>query len=344
MHPGGVPADRALARALTVDAAVRTTQRLVDARGNQCPPRELANQAVAIASATGFAVRVHEHSDLVREGMGGLLAVAAGSSEEPFLVELWRNADGTMPSEPPIGALALVGKGVTFDSGGLSLKSAESMVGMHTDKAGAATVLGALSSLASQPTTHAVHAVLPLAENMPGAGATRPGDVVTTLSGIGIEIVDTDFEGRVMLADALAWASRARPRAILDLATLTYQAVIALGPDIGALIARDPTLGRAVEAAARRAGEPLWSLPWAPRYQDQLVSTAPGATLRNHPGTSTARALTAALFLGEFVPDHIPWAHLDFAGPAAVGSGARQTSTGYGTHLLHELLLGEALS
>ncbi|WP_293782681.1 M17 family metallopeptidase [uncultured Aeromicrobium sp.] len=308
---------------------------LIDARANQLTPAIFSERIEQIAAQIGAHVRIRDAAWLREHRMGGLLAIGSGSTQPARLAELWWG-----PRQAPAeGSLALVGKGVTFDSGGLSLKDSTAMVGMHTDMAGAATVLGAMADVAAtgEPPLP-VHAVLPIAENLPGPTAVRPGDVVETHGGVRVEVVDTDFEGRVMMADALAYASGQRPRAIIDIATLTHQSIVALGPRIGAIIGREPALRAEVEAAGREAGESWWPLPWAPQYRDQLRSCAPGASLRNHPGTDTARALTAALFLGEFVPAHIPWTHLDIAGPAVEGSGADARATGFGVATLARLL------
>ncbi|MBP6995107.1 MAG: leucyl aminopeptidase family protein [Phycicoccus sp.] len=328
----------ALDRAIALSDALTLTRRLVDARGNQCTPPQFAEVARQVAQDAGLGFRLHTEDDLRREGMGGLLAIGSASSQPALLVELWYRPGGPTGSEPAPGSIALIGKGVTFDSGGLSLKPPAGQVGMHTDKAGAAAVLGAMSVLSRLAIRRPVHAVLPLVENLPGPKAVRPGDVVRTRNGLGVEVVDTDFEGRVIMADALAWATEYEPSSVIDIATLTYQAMIALGPEIGAAVARDDDLGAALLAAADRAGEPLWGLPWAPRYAAQIRSTAPGAHVKNHPGTDTARALTAALFLGEFVPAQIPWVHLDVAGPAVRGSGASSQGTGFGVRTLIEFL------
>jgi leucyl aminopeptidase len=353
IHLTGLPSDPDLedarSRAL-VDARVAGLAReLVDARASEITPEVMASRAVQVAERSGLVARVWDTDDLAAASMGGILAVGAGSANPPYLVELDYDPDsaGDAP-EPPI---SLIGKGVTFDSGGLSMKSPAAMVGMHSDKAGAVTVLAAMSALRDLDVPTPVRGYLPLAENLPGPGATRPGDIVTMFDGTRVEVVDTDFEGRVLMADALALAAGVptgasrhtrgpslRPAAVIDVATLTYQAVTALGPEIGALIARDDRLGRRILQAADRAGEPLWPLPWAPRYLDQTRSRAPGASLRNHPGSDTGRALTAALFLGSFIPPAIPWAHLDIAGPAMAGSGADARATGYGVRTLVTLM------
>ncbi|MBC6463759.1 M17 family metallopeptidase, partial [Actinomadura sp. HBU206391] len=221
------------------------------------------------------------------------------------------------------------------DSGGLSLKSPDAMQSMRSDVAGAAAVLAVMAVLRRLGVRAAVRAILPFAENLPGPGSARPGDVVSSYDGTQIQILDTDFEGRVVLADALALAVEERPDLVIDMATLTYQAVTALGPEIAAVISPDDPAAEAFLAASAAAGEPMWRLPWAPRYLDQ-VRTASG--VRNHPLHSSGRALTAALFLGEFVPREIPWVHCDFAGPAWAGDASGDGATGFGTRTLLRLL------
>ncbi|RLV54941.1 hypothetical protein D9V41_14075 [Aeromicrobium phragmitis] len=315
--------------------SVTLARQLIDARANQLTPIVFTERIQQIGAQLGAHVRIRDEAWLREHRMGGLLAIGSGSAQPARLAELWWGPE----DGPAEGSVALVGKGVTFDSGGLSLKGTAAMVGMHTDMAGAATVLAAMSAFAASDGPGLdVHAVLPIAENLPGPTAVRPGDVVETCAGIGVEVVDTDFEGRIMMADALAHACRRRPRAVIDIATLTYQSIVALGPEIGAIIGRDPGLRAEVEGAGRDAKESWWPLPWAAQYRDQLRSSAPGATLRNHPGTDTGRALTAALFLGEFVPTDVPWVHLDIAGPAVRGSGADAHATGFGVLTMAELL------
>jgi leucyl aminopeptidase len=336
----GAGAEKAVRRGQIEAEAVLLARGLTDARGNELPPRLFADQARQVAARTGLASRVWDEDSLRAGGFGGLLAVGSGSSEPPRFVELRYDPDPDAArhlGETGPG-LALVGKGVTFDSGGLSLKSPSAMTGMHTDKAGAAVVVAVMSALRALNVAIPVRGYLPLAENLPGAGATRPGDVVTGLSGTRIEVVDTDFEGRVLLSDALTFAARQRPAAIVDVATLTYQATIALGPQIGAVLGRGEALVERVLHAAELAGEPLWRLPLARRYRDQLRSAAPGADLRNHPGADSGRAITAALFLAEFVPGSIPWAHLDIAGPAVNAPGPDARATGFGVRTLLALV------
>lgn len=322
----------ALARGVNVAVA------LTNARANQLDPEGFTQIARTLADELGFGIRVTDAVQLADQGFGGIIAIGSGSSHPPALVELWLPGEEPLGEEPPRRAIALAGKGITFDTGGLSLKDPSAMYSMHTDCAGAATVLGALVALAELGCTVPVYAALPLAENMPGPDAIRPGDVVTMRSGVGLEIVDTDFEGRVVLADALALLNEAQPQAVITMATLTYQAVVALGPEIAALIGRDDALTQRLLDAAARADEAMWPLPWADRYIAQIRSNAPGATYRNHPRADTGRAVTAALLLGEFVDPTIPFAHVDFAGPAVRMQDGGPVATGYGVRTLVELV------
>ncbi len=322
-----------------IDRGVRLATELTDLRANQLTPQIFAERARDLAEELRLGYRATSGEELAEQGYGGIVAIGKGSVNPPVLVELWHPGTGPHGSEPPRGAIALAGKGVTFDTGGLSLKPAASMYGMRTDCAGAATVLGALVALALAGCEQPVYAALPLVENVPGPASARPGDVVRMRSGAGLEIIDTDFEGRVILADALALLGESAPEAMLSLATLTHQIVVALGPEIAGVFGRDPDLAERVLAAAARADEAVWSMPWATRYGSQLVSSAPGADLRNHPLTDTGRAITAALLLGEFVPAAIPFAHIDFAGPAVKTTPDGPVATGYGVRTVVELVL-----
>jgi leucyl aminopeptidase len=269
--------------------------------------------------------------ELSRQGFGALTAIGAGSVNGPRLVRLDYRAEPTRDAVD----VALVGKGITFDSGGLSLKSPVAMQSMRLDVAGAATVMAVMAGLRRAGCTQNVRAVLPFAENLPGPGAARPGDVVTAWNGTQIQILDTDFEGRVVLADALALAGSARPGLIVDLATLTYQAEIALGPQIAAVFGRDDAAATRFVQAGVAAGEPMWQLPWACRYLDQVRTTS---GVRNHPLHDSGRAITAALFLGEFVADDVPWVHCDMTGPAWSGDASQDGATGFGARTLLRLL------
>ncbi|MFE4777796.1 M17 family metallopeptidase [Streptomyces sp. NPDC056713] len=313
---------------LTADV-VRLVRLLVSAPANVLTPQRAAAWSASLARRTGLTCTVLGPEQIRADGFGALDAIGAGSVNGPHLVRL----DYTASADAP--RLGLVGKGITFDSGGLSLKPPAAMQTMRMDMAGAATVLAVLASLRRAGCTVNVSAVLPFAENLPGPGSVRPGDVVTAWNGTHIQILDTDFEGRVVLADALALAASDSPDLLVDLATLTYQAEIALGPDIGAVIGPDDHAAALVTQAAAEAGEPMWRLPWAERYLDQ-VRTPFG--VRNHPLHDTGRALTAALFLGEFVPRTIPWVHCDISGPAWTGTSSEEGATGFGARTLLRLV------
>ncbi|WP_250030822.1 M17 family metallopeptidase [Paractinoplanes maris] len=318
----------ALRGQLAADVA-RLARLLVSAPANILTPSAAAGWARRIAESAGLTCTVLGPEEVRAQGFGGLAAIGGGSPDGPYLV--------TLDHLPEAGApeVALVGKGITFDSGGLSLKSPAAMQNMRLDVAGAVTVLAVMAGLRRAGCALPVRAVLPFAENLPGPGAARPGDVVTAWNGTEIQILDTDFEGRVILADALALAADAGPGLLVDLATLTYQAEVALGPSIAAVLGRDDEAVARLLAAGARAGEPLWRLPYDERYLDQ-VRTPSG--VRNHPLHDSGRAITAALFLGEFVPRAVPWVHCDMTGPAWEGNASVDGATGFCARTLLELL------
>jgi leucyl aminopeptidase len=323
-------AAEAASRGLLAADVARLARLLTSAPANLLTPAAAATWARVIAARAGLGCTVLGPDEVVDQGFGALAAIGGGSPNGPHLVRLDYGA-----ATPDV---ALVGKGITFDSGGLSLKAPAAQQAMRGDMAGAAAVLAVMAALPRAGCTTVVEAVLPFAENLPGPGAVRPGDVVTAWNGTEIQVLDTDFEGRVVLADALALAASSSPRLLIDLATLTYQAEIALGPEIGAVLARDRDAGASLLAAASRAGEPMWPLPYDERYLNQ-VKTPSG--VRNHPLHDTGRAITAALFLGEFVPRSVPWAHLDMAGPSWSGDASGDGATAFGARTLLELLLNE---
>lgn len=317
----------ALETAAVVEDAVAWCRDLTNTPARDLTPVTFAEEAAREAARAGATVRVHDEGWLRAEGFAGLVAVAGGSPHPPRLVEVtYRGpaAEGT----PPV---VLVGKGVTFDSGGLSLKRATAMMEMKSDMAGAATVLAAVCAIAriAPPGAHVV-ALLALAENMPGPGALRPGDILRHRNGLTTEVVNTDCEGRLVLSDTLTWATERTPAAIVDVATLTYSTIAALGPGVTSVIGNDPALVAAVLAAGEASGEPCWELPlWHP-YRRLIDS--PFADLRNEEHGDGAGAITAALYLHEFVGD-TPWAHLDTGGTAYLDEddedlGAGATGTG----------------
>jgi leucyl aminopeptidase len=270
------------------------------------------------AQVDGLSVEIFDRAACAKLGMGLYLAVAQGSSEEPRFVHLaWT----------PAGAkrrMVLVGKGVTFDSGGLSLKTNEGMLDMKTDMAGAAAVLAAATAAAEERLPIEVHALAACTENMPSGSSYKLGDVLRSLDGKTVEINNTDAEGRLTLADALSFGLRLKPDAVLDFATLTGACVVALGPHTAGVMSNDDALASTFLAAAARAGEEMWRLPLPARLGEQLKSEI--ADLKNT-GERWGGALTAGLFLKEFVGD-VPWVHVDIAGPSSASKESGHVSKG----------------
>jgi leucyl aminopeptidase len=296
-------------------------------------PSWLARQAQRSLAPLGVNVEVRRVDWLRRNGFGGVLAVGDGSAAAPCFVEArWR------PRGARTGVHAvLVGKGITFDTGGLNRKPGDAMRMMHTDMAGAAAVFAALRAVAADRLPVRVTALVPSAENAVSGSAYRPGDVVRHYGGRTSEIGNTDAEGRLVLADALAYATaRLKPSALVDIATLTGAAKVALGLRAGGLFATSDSLAAALSAAGEQAGEPLWRLPLAADYAPALRSDVADAT--NSPGNPGA--ITAALFLRPFAGG-APWAHLDIAGPARAPEDDGMLcrgATGFGARLLHRWL------
>jgi leucyl aminopeptidase len=322
-----------LDRASATAAAVCVARDLVNEPGGSLTPRVFAERAVSLAAEGGFEVEVLDREAIVRERLGGLLGVNRGSDEEPRFVKLaWQPDD-------PAATVALVGKGITFDSGGLSLKSSDGMVGMKADMAGAAAVLATFTALDVVRPPVRVLGYLPLTDNMPGGDATRVGDVLRIRNGKTVEILNTDAEGRLVLADGLSLASEDRPDAIVDLATLTGACMVALGARIAGLMGNDDGFVDQVRAAAGAAGEEVWPLPLPDDMRPQLDSEI--ADLKNIASGRWGGALVAGVFLREFVADGTAWAHLDIAGPADAldeDVETRKGGTGFGVRTLLQLL------
>jgi leucyl aminopeptidase len=253
----------------------------------------------------GLKVKVWTKAQLQQGGFGGILGVGAGSANDPRLIELTYEGGSGKP-------IALSGKGVTFDSGGLSLKDAKQMEWMKADMAGAASILGVMRAVGRLKPRINVIAAIPSAENLPGGTAIRPGDVLTHRGGKTTEVLNTDAEGRLILADALAYLAEKEPRMIVDTATLTGACVIALGDQLWGVMGTDDRVIDGLLAAGREAGEPGWRLPLWDGYRDQLKSTV--ADVKNI-GGRWGGAINAALYLSEFVGE-TPWAHVDIAGVA----------------------------
>jgi leucyl aminopeptidase len=330
---GGKRIAAALERGRAIAEAVCLARDLVNQPGGTLTPTAFAERARELAASGGFSAEVLDRAAIEDHRLGGLLGVNRGSDEEPRFVKLaWE-------PERPRATVALVGKGITFDSGGLSLKTAESMVGMKGDMAGAATVLAAFSALDTVQPRVRVLGFLPLTDNMPGGDATRVGDVLRIRNGTTVEVLNTDAEGRLILADALSLAGEAGPDAIVDLATLTGACMVALGTGIAGLMGNHDGFVAAVRAAADAAGEPVWPLPLPEDMRRQLDSEV--ADMKNVGAGRWGGALIAGLFLKRFVPDGTPWAHLDIAGPADAmedGSESPKGGTGFGVRTLLRLL------
>jgi leucyl aminopeptidase len=286
--------------------ATLVARRWADMPAGELGPRALAAAFAEAGSAAGLEVEIWDEQRIADEGLGCLASVAAGSAEPPRLVRL------TYEPAAAAGHLAMVGKGITFDSGGLSLKPPEAMETMKGDMSGAAAVMAAVTALPELGPPAKVDAWAAIAENMPGGHATRPGDVVVARDGTSVEIVNTDAEGRLVLADALLVSGERGPDAIIDVATLTGGQGIALGRELAAVFGTDEIVERVLDAAAR-AGEPAWRLPLWPGYRARLDSEV--ADLRNVAGDRLASSIMGALFLQRFVKG-IPWAHLDIAAPS----------------------------
>ncbi|NKX53757.1 leucyl aminopeptidase family protein [Arthrobacter sp. E918] len=342
----GASAD-VLRRAAATAQAVWLARNLANMPSNVKNPAWMAAQAARLADGSGLQIRIRDAQDLAREGFGGLLAVGSGSASEPRLVEL-----SYTPATPaPAGSrhIVLAGKGITFDSGGVSLKPREAMVPMKTDMAGAGVVLAVLSAAAELGVGHRVTGLLPLAENAIGAGSYRPGDVVEVYGGTTVEIGNTDAEGRMVLADVLAYAAaELRPDVLVDIATLTGAASLGLGRRHAALYSNRPDLVPVFETASAESGERIWHMPLAEVQEEYGFALESSVADLSHIASAASKvgggSITAALFLKEFVGD-TPWVHLDIAGPARADADEAEVAkgaTGYGTRLLLAFLRGVA--
>ncbi len=329
-------ADAAMAGAQHGQAVVRgmdLARELGNLPSNVCTPAYLADTAVKMAKRyKAMSAEILEEADMEKLGMGSLLSVTRGSEEPAKLVVL--NYRGGKDDEPPV---ILVGKGITFDTGGISLKPAPAMDEMKYDMCGAAAVLGAMQSVAALRLPMNVMVIVPTCENMPSGSATKPGDIVKSMSGKTIEILNTDAEGRLILCDALTYAQQYEPRALIDVATLTGACVIALGNHNTGLMSNSDDLAESLLAAGRRADDTAWRLPLGEDYEKQLKSNF--ADFANVGGREGG-AITAGCFLGKFTQD-ANWAHLDIAG-TAWRSGNRKGATGRPVPLLVDYLIDEA--
>ena len=325
-------AARGLRQGQAIGAGVSLAKDLGNLPGNVCTPAFLAEQAKKVAREWKLGVEVLERKDMEKLGMGSLLSVAQGSRQPPKLIVL-NYAGGAKKAKP----LVLIGKGITFDTGGISLKPSPEMDEMKFDMCGAASVLGALRACAEMKLKLNVVGIIPTTENMPGGAATKPGDVVTSMSGQTIEVLNTDAEGRLILCDALTYAERFAPEAVVDIATLTGACVIALGHVASGLFSNKEGLARELLAAGDEAYDRAWHMPLWDDYQEQLKSNfADMANIGGRP----AGSVTAACFLSRFAKK-FDWAHLDIAG-TAWKSGKDKGSTGRPVALLTGFLMKRA--
>jgi len=328
-------AREAVARTQIIDRGVMLARDLSNTPSSDCTPTYMAERAVEVARESGLKCKVLGVEEMKRLGMGGILGVSRGSQQPPRLVILEYRGGGD--SKP----IVLVGKGVTFDSGGISIKPSEKMEEMKYDKSGAAAVIAVLQVAAQLRLPLNIVGITPIVENLPSGSAYKPGDILRMYGGKSVEVISTDAEGRLILADALAYASSYSPQAVIDIATLTGAVVIALGNLASGLLGNNEELNRRIKEAGEVTGERVWELPLWSEYQEQLKSEV--ADIKNV-GGRPAGTITGASFLSSFVD--YPWAHLDIAGTAYTQNGMPERpyipkgATGVGVRLLTEVLRG----
>ena len=326
-------AEEALRIAQALNYGMNLCKDLGNTAPNVCTPAFLAQTAKAEAEKAGASAKILEQ-DYIRDNMGSFWSVAKGSVEAPYLIEL--NYQGA--ADKNAAPLVLVGKGITFDTGGISLKPGEAMDEMKYDMCGAASVIGAFVAAVRAKLPINLIAVVPTCENMPDAGASKPGDIITAMNGTTIEILNTDAEGRLILCDALTYAAQFKPQAVVDVATLTGACIIALGHTASGLLGNDQELVDKLLSASRTVNDKAWQLPLFDEYKEQLKSNF--ADLQNI-GGRPAGTITAAAFLAHFAEDY-KWAHLDIAG-TAWQSGKDKGATGRPVPLLLQFLRDAAV-
>ena len=330
-------AEKGVVHGTDVIAGVNLARDLVNTPAQDMTPTVLAEEARRIAKESGGRIKckVLDREQCRKKKMGSYLAVAQGSEEPPQFIHLTYK-----PEKESKKRLALVGKGVTFDSGGLSLKPSKGMETMKCDMAGSAAVIGAFEAIRRLLPKIEVHGIVAATENMPSDRAIRPGDVVRASNGKTIEILNTDAEGRLTLADAIHYAGKQKPDAIVDLATLTGACVVSLGEEIAAVMSNDDKFAQDMLVASSTAGEKMWHMPLEVNYRKLIESDI--ADVRNISTSRYGGSLTAGLFLKEFVPEDVPWVHLDIAGPAfaerPMASYLGKGGTGYGVRTLLKLI------
>ena len=317
-----------------ITAGIVLARDLVTAPANQATPAFLAKTARELADSYGFTIEVMDFEHAREMGMGLFAAVAQGSQEPACLIVLEHRPPGT-EQDPP---LVFVGKGITFDTGGISIKPSAKMEYMKHDMAGAAAVLGAFKVIGEAGLQRRVLGMLPCCENMPDGKAYKPGDVLRSLAGLTVEVISTDAEGRLILADALSYALRYKPAAMVDIATLTGACIIALGDRVAAVMGNSEEFINHIQTIGAQVGDRLWPLPLWDFYFDDLKSDV--ADFKNV-GERKGGAIIGGIFLKQFVPDDVPWAHLDIAGPAWAEKdfmSMPKGATGFGVRILVELV------
>jgi leucyl aminopeptidase len=322
------------AYAEAVVSGIYLTRDLVSAPPNQATPGFLAEAARQLAERHGFLLQVISFEQARDMGMGAFAAVAQGSLEPAGFIVLEHAPSGTEKDRP----LVFIGKGITFDTGGISLKPAKDMDAMKHDMAGAAAVLGVFEVIGKTKPQRRVIGLLPCTENMPDGKAYKPADVIRTLSGLTVEVISTDAEGRMVLSDALAYAKRYRPALMVDIATLTGACIIALGKDVAAIMGNREALIPKIQQIGMQVGEKLWQLPLWDFYFDYIKSDV--ADFKNV-GERAAGTIIGGIFLKQFVPEEIPWVHLDIASTAWTEKDwftAPRGATGFGVRLMAELI------
>ena len=331
---GQAAEERYATRYASVVEGVSLTRELVTEPANIIYPESFVERVTESIKGLGLEIQVLGRDEMAKLGMGALLGVAQGSVREPKMLVLKWN--GGKSGDAPV---AFIGKGVTFDTGGISIKPAQNMEAMKWDMGGAGAVAGAMKALAGRKAKANVVGVCGMVENMPDGNAQRPGDVVTTMSGQTVEVINTDAEGRLVLCDAMTWTQRTfKPKAMIDLATLTGAMVITLGHEYAGFFANDEKLSAQLIKAADKSGDKLWRQPLADAY-DRLIDS-PIADMKNV-GPREAGSITAAQFLNRYVEDGVAWAHLDIAGMAwadKASATAEKGATGYGVRLLDQYI------
>lgn len=318
-------------QSIALAQGIKLTKDLANLPANLCTPSIMAEQAKKLANETGLIINLLDAAAIKKEGMGGLLAVAQGSAEPAKFITLeYRGAAGQKP-------VVLVGKGVTFDSGGICLKPAAGMEEMKYDMSGAASVMGILKTIAELQLPIHVVGIMPLTENLPSGTAVKPGDVIKTLSGLSVEVINTDAEGRLILADALTFSERFNPDVVIDMATLTGAIIVALGAVATGMMSNNEELALEIEQAGQQSQDRVWSLPLWDDYQQQIDSNV--ADIANV-GLGGGKSITAACFLSRFTKK-LHWAHLDIAG-TAWKSGPEKAATGRPVPLIVQFLLNRS--